>query len=69
MDIEGSEPMALQGMSGLMKQHKPKLAVCVYHTPAHIYELPQQILTINPDYRLSLRHYSHWYAETVCYGV
>jgi FkbM family methyltransferase len=68
MDIEGAEPMALEGARNLLITNSPKLAICVYHSPTHIYEIPQKIISINQEYKLFLRHYSHWYAETVCYS-
>ncbi|HWQ30219.1 MAG TPA: FkbM family methyltransferase, partial [Negativicutes bacterium] len=63
MDIEGAESCALEGAKGILKAYKPKLAICVYHQINDIYALPQQILKINPEYNLTLRHYSRWYAE------
>ncbi|TWH60039.1 FkbM family methyltransferase [Desulfitobacterium sp. LBE] len=69
MDIEGAEYCALEGAKGILETCKPKLAICVYHQIHDIYALPQQILKINPEYKLALRHYSRWYAESVCYAV
>lgn len=69
MDIEGSERLALDGASHILKTCKPKLAICVYHSIKDMYDLPQRILYHNPEYKLTLRHYSGWYAESVCYGV
>ena len=69
MDIEGSERLAIDGASTILKVNKPKLAICVYHSIKDMYDLPQRILYHNPEYKLTLRHYSNWYAESVCYGV
>jgi FkbM family methyltransferase len=69
MDIEGAERLALEGAAGLLKACRPKLAICVYHNIQDMYTLPELILKINPGYKLSLRHYSRWYAESVCYAV
>jgi hypothetical protein len=69
MDIEGAELDALNGASELIKTHKPKLAICVYHQIQDMYALPRRILELNPGYTLTLRHYSRWYAESVCYAV
>ena len=55
MDIEGSEKEALKGAANIIKQAKPKLAICAYHKPEDIYELPQTILGIRGDYRFTLR--------------
>lgn len=69
MDIEGMEPAALRGASGLIKQHCPTLAICVYHEPRHLWEIPQLITQLNPHYQLTLRHYSTNMSETVMYAV
>lgn len=69
MDIEGSERLAIDGAAKTIKQNQPKLAICVYHSIKDMYDLPQRILYHNPNYKLALRHYSHWYAESVCYAI
>lgn len=69
MDIEGAERFALDGATQTLKEERPKLAICVYHSIQDMYDLPQRILYHNPNYKLSLRHYSHWYAESVCYAI
>jgi FkbM family methyltransferase len=40
MDIEGAEVDALLGARRTISEHRPGLAVCVYHHPAHLWELP-----------------------------
>lgn len=69
MDIEGAEMLALDGASNILKINKPKLAICVYHAIEDMYSLPQRILHHNSDYKLTLRHYSNWYAESVCFAL
>ena len=69
MDIEGAELEALRGAEKTIKRYHPKLAICVYHKPEDIIEIPQYILEINPDYKLYLRHYSDNVGETVLYAV
>ena len=68
MDIEGAEYKALVGARELITTQKPKLAICVYHKPQDIWELPDLILKMNPDYKFYLRHYSFQYDETVLYA-
>lgn len=58
MDIEGAEMDALQGMQRMIAQYKPKLAVCVYHKPEDLWELPLYIHKLVPEYRLILRQHS-----------
>lgn len=68
MDIEGAELKALQGARRLIKNGSP-LAICVYHNPSHLYEIPELILSINKNYDLYLRHYSDGWNETVLYAI
>ena len=68
MDIEGAELNAIDGASEIIRSCNPKLAICVYHHVADMYLIPQRILQLNPKYTMKLRHYSNWYAETVCYA-
>ena len=69
MDIEGAEYKALKGAEHIIKRCRPKLAISIYHKPEDIWELPELILDILPEYRLYLRHYSIAQAETVLYAV
>ena len=69
MDIEGVEMRALQGASEIIKKYRPKLAICVYHKPEDIFEIPEYVLSLNPSYKLYLRHYTNRVNETVLYAV
>lgn len=69
MDIEGAELHALYGCSNIIKTQKPKLAICIYHKPQDLISLADIILSLNPDYKLYLRHYSLAQAETVLYAI
>ncbi|SCZ76107.1 FkbM family methyltransferase [Pseudobutyrivibrio xylanivorans] len=69
MDIEGAELKALEGAQRIIAEQKPKLAICVYHKPEDILEIPMYILELNRDYKFYLRHYSFEGLETVLYAV
>jgi FkbM family methyltransferase len=69
MDIEGSEPKALLGAEEIIKKQKPKLAICVYHKPEHLWEIPLYIKKIVPEYKIFLRHHNPLEYETVCYAI
>lgn len=70
MDIEGSELNALRGAVKTIVKNKPRLAISVYHKPEDILEIPAFILSLVPEYKLYLRHYSNYFAtETVLYAT
>jgi FkbM family methyltransferase len=69
MDVEGSELKALEGAKNTIVKHRPKLAICVYHKPLDIIDIPIYIKELVPEYKLYLRHYSDSYLDTILYAV
>lgn len=69
MDIEGAELEALHGCRDTIIKYRPKLAICVYHKPEDIIEIPSYIHEIVPEYKLYLRHHSKDLSETVLYAL
>lgn len=69
LDVEGCEMEAIKGAEDTIKTYCPRLAVCVYHKPEDIFDIPMAILNLNRNYRLYLRHYSYIFTETVLYAV
>ena len=69
MDIEGMEPRALQGAVEMIRQHRPQLAICVYHDISHLWSIPLQIKELYEGYRLYIRNYQFRGLETVVYAV
>jgi len=69
MDIEGAELNALKGAERIIREQKPKLAICIYHKPEDVWEIPNLLLDFVPDYRFYIRHYSLWNVETVLYAM
>lgn len=68
-DIEGSETDAILGMKKIMKELKPKLAICIYHKPSDLWKIPLLIKKINPRYKIFIRHYTQTQHDTVCYAI
>ena len=68
MDVEGAELQTLMGAEKTIKDYLPKLAVCLYHKPEDILEIPAYIMSIAPDYKYALRHYSTDASETILYA-
>jgi len=57
MDIEGAELEALKGAKRIIKTYKPDLAICVYHDPIHLVEIPLYLKELVPEYKFYLRKY------------
>lgn len=69
MDIEGSELNALHGGEALIRKYHPKLAICIYHKPEDVIEIPKFIIECYPGYKFYVRHYALTENETVLYAV
>lgn len=69
MDIEGSELDALYGARRIIAESEPDLAICVYHSANHIWDIPLFIASINPNYKFYLRTHGHFGIETVLYAT
>ena len=68
MDIEGAELKSLMGARNTIIKNHPRLAICAYHKPEDLYELPGYILSLVPEYKFLLRHYCTSQYETVLYA-
>ena len=69
MDVEGAELNALKGCANIIRQQAPKLAISLYHKIEDLWEIPIYIKSLNPDYKIYLRHYSNVDDDTLCYAV
>lgn len=69
LDIEGAEKEALIGAKQIIKNYRPKLAICIYHKPSHLWELPLLINKFNKNYKFYIRHYTDVIYDSVCYAV
>jgi len=67
-DIESFEYKMLLGGKKTIEEHKPRIAVCIYHNPTDIYSIPLLLKEINPDYHFAVRHHSYNMDETVLYA-
>ena len=59
IDSEGCENEILSKGKEILKAYKPKLNIAAYHKCADIFTLPILINSINPDYRIYLRHHPY----------
>jgi FkbM family methyltransferase len=69
MDIEGQEPAALRGARQLLARCRPVLAVCVYHTPEHLWSIPMFLARELDDYRFFLRSHKPDGWDVILYAV
>lgn len=69
MDIEGAEISALEGARHTISTHRPQLAICIYHTKEHLYQIPLLINEMVENYQFRLGHYSNTFWETVFYAI
>lgn len=69
MDVEGVEKEAMEGMQILLKSQKPKLSIACYHRTEDLCTLIPLIKSINPTYRIHLRHHPYipfWDTNLYC---
>ncbi len=69
MDVEGAELESLKGAKNIILRDCPKLAICIYHKPEDLVDIPLYIKGLVPEYKLYIRHHTHYLGETVLYAV
>jgi len=69
LDVEGAELKALHGARETIVKHHPRMAICLYHKPEDILEIPVYLLSLSEEYRFYIRHYQMSACETVLYAV
>lgn len=69
MDVEGSEPEALEGAINCILKDHPKLAISIYHTDEQMINIIEWIHRNAPFYSLYVRHYTYAWTETILYAI
>lgn len=70
MDIEGAELKALKGAEKTIVNHRPQLAICIYHSYEDLFEIPLYLSNILKNYRFEVYHYSlQSNGESVFYAI
>jgi len=67
LDIEGAELPALQGAKLLIEKCRPNLAICLYHRPQDLWQIPLWIAEHWPSYDFHLRLHGPMGLSTVLY--
>jgi FkbM family methyltransferase len=55
MDIEGAEPDAIRGAAKVISEHRPRLAICLYHRLSDMWVIPDMLKKLVPEYRFWCR--------------
>ena len=69
MDVEGAEKEALEGMKNLLSTQRPALSIAAYHRSDDLITLVPLIKSINPQYKIYLRHHPYipcWDTNLYC---
>ena len=69
MDVEGSEPEALEGAINCILSDHPKLAISIYHTDEQMINIIEWIHQNAPFYSLYIRHYTYAWTDTILYAI
>lgn len=69
LDVEGAEIEALKGSEQIIKKWHPDCAICVYHKPGDIWEIPFMLHSLVEDYSFYIRHHGNTTNETVLYAT
>ncbi len=68
LDVEGHEIEILRGAVGHLEHNGPRLAICAYHLPGDLIDLPAFIEQLDIGYRIGIRHHSATRYDTVLYA-
>lgn len=59
MDVEGEEIGAILGARESILKHKPKMLISAYHRTDDLITIPKTVLSLNPEYKMYIRHFSY----------
>lgn len=66
-DVEGMEMELLRGAQATIRACRPKMTLCVYHYPSHLYEVAEYVRELVPEYKFSLRQHAPLFGDFVLY--
>lgn len=67
-DVESFEFDMLKGAANVIKRDKPLLSISIYHNAEDLFDIPLLISELDPSYKLSVRHHTYEYSDTVLYA-
>lgn len=69
LDIEGAELKALKGGVATLKKFRPSLAISIYHTFEHFFEIPLFIGGLFSGYRFHINYYDPYCIDTIFFAI
>ena len=69
MDLENAEMDALKGAEKVILKYRPQLAISIYHSNEHFYNIPLYLQNLLDNYEFRLGHYRDSIGETVLYAI
>jgi FkbM family methyltransferase len=69
LDVEGAERASLLGASKIIERFRPAIAVCLYHRPEDLWELPLLLRKLAPNYEFAVRYHGFNGFEIVLYAM
>lgn len=69
LDLEGAESRVVVGMAETLKVLRPSLAVSIYHSINHFWDIPMYMMNLCEDYSFFIRNYSSQLEETILYAI
>ena len=59
MDVEGAEKQAIEGGKNVISRCRPKLLIAGYHHDDDLWQIPEQLWELVPEYRIYLRRHPY----------
>ncbi len=69
LDVEGAEMNVLKGAERMIAAHKPQCAISTYHRREHLLDVPEFLLSLNPDYVFSMYAYNACFIDVVLHAA
>jgi len=69
IDVEGAELSVLRGAAGTIVEHRPVLAIAIYHRPEDLVAIPDFIASLGVGYRWYLQCSTMTDVDTVAFAV
>tara|TARA_X000000950_G_C13895348_1_gene652567 strand:- start:69 stop:1217 length:1149 start_codon:yes stop_codon:yes gene_type:complete len=68
LDVEGAEMNILRGAEHSIAKNKPNLAISIYHRKEDLFEIPELLLKLNPDYKFTMSVSGPSFIDMVLYA-